>query len=77
MYVLPIVLTIFLVIIPYLMIDWNNQLRARDKYGITIASYPELFQFITPEFNPAYVFYLMASLTDLYEGKDKITQSQK
>lgn len=39
MYVLPIVLTIFLVIIPYLMIDWNNRLRARDRYGITVASY--------------------------------------
>ena len=45
-YVLPVVLFILLVLVPWLMIRWNNHTRALDRNGISVGSYPTLFKAI-------------------------------
>jgi preprotein translocase subunit Sec63 len=43
-YVLPLVLSIFLVVIPCFFLQWSNRSRGVDSNGISVRSYNDLFR---------------------------------
>ncbi len=43
-YVLPLVLSIFLVVIPCFFLQWSNRSRGVDSNGISVRSYNNLFR---------------------------------
>lgn len=63
--ILPIVFTIFLVLIPMIFINWTKGLKAIDAVGFERSNYPALYPFFRPDFNATFGFYLVTALKEL------------
>lgn len=64
---LPIVLFVLLVLVPWSMIRWNNKTRAVDMNGISVGSYQTLFKAVQPRIDKFSIPFMLASYTELSE----------
>ena len=69
-YVLPLVLLILLVIVPGLMIRWNNKTKALDQSGISVGSYPVLFKSLQTKADKFTFPYIISGFPELYEDQN-------
>lgn len=68
-YVLPLVLSIFLVIVPCFMLNWSNRNKGLDPNGVNISSYKTLFMTMEVPPNKYTCLAFLASYTELYEHR--------
>lgn len=60
-YVLPIVLFVLLVWVPWMMIRWNSKTKALDQNGISVGSYDTIFKAFSPKINKFTFLYILAA----------------
>lgn len=66
-YVLPLVLSFFLVIVPCFMLNWSNRNKELDPNGVNINSYQTLFKTMESPPNKYTCLAFLASFTELFE----------
>ena len=66
-YVLPVVLSIFLIFMPCFFLQWSNRNRAVDSNGVSIRSYSKLFMCIEVPPNKYTALTYISSFVEFYE----------
>ncbi len=66
-WVLPIVLSIFLILIPYGFIKWVAFSKTIDTSGISVSNYSALFRILENKTNKYTIIYLLACYKELSE----------
>jgi preprotein translocase subunit Sec63 len=66
-YVLPVVLAIFLIVVPCFILSWSNRNRSLDSNGISVRGYRTLFQCMETAANKYSSIALLSSYVELWE----------